>query len=246
MCEIEDLAVVSPDMLLVANSRKLCVQLLDCLKGEVVSEVHLQEWPYSMSLTDKNTAAVRVGGGQIQMIKVKDKTLTKGRELTVSGNICGLTSSRNSLVVAYNSQPWLEVVSIDGKVLHQFDKSGTSQHFNYPASMCTTPRGSVFISDHGTHTITKVDAQLNLLQTFTSPLLQTPYGITAVTEDRILVCSNCNHSLVLLQPSTNTMSTLLGKDDGIEDPFSVTYCPDQKKIFIASYHTDTIKVYHMS
>ena len=246
MCEIEDLAVVSPDMLLVANSRKLCVQLLDCLKGEVVSEVHLQEWPYSMSLTDKNTAAVRVGGGQIQMIKVKDKTLTKGRELTVSGNICGLTSSRNSLVVAYNSQPWLEVVSIDGKVLHQFDKSGTSQHFNYPASMCTTPRGSVFISDHGTHTITKVDAQLNLLQTFTSLLFHASRGFTAVTEDQILVCSYWTHSIQLLQPTTNTKSTLLWKDDGFELPWSLTYCPDQKIVYVAPHGTNTIKVYQTS
>jgi len=245
-CYIQDLAVVSPDLLLVSNRSKQCVQLLDCMKGEVVSEVQLQEQPYSMCLTDRNTAAVNLGDRTIQMIKVKDKTLTKGGELTVSGVIRGLTSSRNSLVVSYGSQPWLEVISMDGKVLHQFNKSGKSQHFKYPSFMCTAPGGSVFISDYGTITITKVDAQLNLLQTFTSPLLQQPCGITAVTEDQILVCSQGNNSLLLLQPSTNTMSTLLGKDDGIEDPFSLTYCPDQKKVYIASYETDTIKVYMMS
>jgi len=242
-CYIEDLTVVSPDMLLVSNPSKQCVQLLDCLKGEVVSEVQLQDWPYRICLTDRNTAAVNVGGRRIQMINVKDKTLTKGRELTVSGIICGLTSSRNSLVVAYGSQPWLEVISKDGKVLHQ---SGKSQHFKPPAFLCTTPSGLVFISDHGTHTIKKVDGQLNFLQTFTSPLLQTPRGITAVTEDEILVCSQRHNSLVLLQSSTNTMSTLLGKDDGIEIPYSLTYCPDQKKAYVASALTDTIKVYQVS
>jgi len=245
-CFIQDLAVVSPDLLLVSISSKQCVQLLDCLKGEVVSEVQLQSRPYRMCLTDRNTAAVNVGFSNIQMIRVKDKTLTKGRELTVSGTICGLTSSRNSLVVSYIRQPWLEVVSMDGKVLHQFDKSGKSQHFNDPRFMCTTPGGSVFISDNGTHTITKVDGQLNILQTFTSPLLQQPCSITAVTEDQILVCSYKNHSLVLLQPSTNTMSTLLGKDDGIELLHSLTYCPEQKKVYVAPYFTDTIKVYQVS
>jgi len=240
-----DLAVVSPDMLLVSNWSKQCVQLLDCLKGKVVSEVQLQDYPYSMCLTDRNTAAVRVGDRRIQMIKVKDKTLTKGRELSVRGTISG-TSSRNSLVVSYNSQPWLEVISMNGKVRHQFNKSRKSQQFKYPAFMCTTPGGSVFISDYGTHTITKVDGQLNLLQTFTSPLLQTPWGITAVTEDQVLVCSNKNNSILLLQPSTNTMSTLLGKDDGIEDPWSLTYCPDQKKAYVATNYTDTIKVYQVS
>jgi len=245
-CYIRDLAVVSQDMLLVSNNSKQRVQLLDCMKGEVVSVVQLQEQPGRMCLTDRNTAAVDVGYKKIQMIQVKDKTLTKGRELTVSESIRGLTSSRNSLVVSYGSQPWLEVISMDGKVLHQFDKSGKSQHFKDPAFMCTTPGGSVFISDNCTNTITKVDGQLNILQTFTSPLLEAPCGITAVTEDQILVCGYSNHSIMLLQPSTNTMSTLLGKDDGIEDPFSVTYCPDQKKVYIASYKTDTIKVYMMS
>jgi len=245
-CFIEDLAVVSPDMLLVSNPSQQCVQQLDCLKGEVVSEVQLQGYPYRACLTDRNTAAVRVGDRRIQMIKVKDKTLTKGRELTVSGSIYGLTSSRNSLVVSYCSQPWLEAISMDGKVLHQFDKL-KSQQFKSPYFMCTTPGGSVFISDYGTNAITKVDEQLNLLQTFTSPLLQEPRGITAVTEDQILVCSYSNNSIVLLQPSTNTMSTLLGEDDGIEDPYSLTYCPDHKKVYVApSSYTATIKVYQVS
>ena len=247
MYKINDLAVVSPDTLLVSNISKQCVQLLDCLKGEVVSEVQLQGNPYRMCLTDRNTAAVKVGGRKIQMIKVKDNTLTNGRELSVSKVICGLTSSRNSLVVSYQSRPWLEVISMDGKVLHQLDKSGTSQHFKSPASMCTTPVGAMFISDNGTHTITKVDAQLNILQTFTSPLLQDSYGITAVTEDQILVCSERNNSIVLLQPSTNTMSTLLGEDDGIKKPYSLTYCPDQKKVYVTPlYNTATIKVYQVS
>jgi len=245
-CYIYDLAVLSPDLLMVSNYYKRCVQLLDCLKGEVVSKVQLHDWPWRICLTDRNTAAVRVGG-VIQMIKVKDKTLTKGRELTVSGTIHGLTSCRNSLVVAYFSQPWLEVIAMDGKVLHQFDKSGKSQHFKFPNFMCTTPGGSMFISDNGTNTITKVDAQLNILQTFTSPLQQDPCGITAVTEDQILVCRWDNNSLVLLQPSTNTMSTLLGKDDGIEKPYCLTYCPDQKKVYVApSSYTATIKVYQVS
>ena len=245
VCEINDMTVVSPDMLLVSNNRQQCLQLLNCMKENVVSEVQLQNYPYRLCLTDRNTAAVNVGFRKVQMIKVKDKTLTKGRDLTVSGDILGLTSSRNSLVVSYNSQPWLEVISIDEKVLHQFDNLGTSLKLKYPDFMCTTPGGSVFLSDNGTETITKVDEQLHNLQTFASPLLKWPSGITAVSEGQILVCSKGNNSLVLLKPSTNTMSTLLGKDDGIELPWSLTYCPDQKKVYVAPYNTDTIKVYQV-
>ena len=244
---IQDLEVVSPDMLLVSNHSKGCVQLLDCLKGEVVSEVQLEGGPWRMCLTDRNTAAVHVGDGEIQMIKVKNKKLTMGTVLTVNVTIRGLTSSRNSLVVSYNGPPWIEMISIHGDFLHVFDKSAKSQHFKYPYFMCTTQNGSVFVSDIDTDTITKVDNQFNMLQTFTSPLLDIPCGIIAVTEDQILVCSNNNHSIVLLQPSSNTMSTLLGEDDGIEEPHNLTYCPDLKKVYVASTgFTGTIKVYQMS
>jgi len=241
---IADMAVLSPYLLLVSNSTKKCVLLLDCLKSKVVSKVQVQGVTYIMCLIDRKIAAVNVGGGKIQMIKVKYNTLTKDRELIGSDSIAGLTFSGHSLVVAYFCPPWLEVISMDGKVLHQFEELGTSQHFKAPSFMCTTPGGSVFLSDWGTNTITKVDAQLNILQTFTSPMLQEPRGLTAVTEDQILVCSSKNHSIVLLQPSTNTMCTLLGKDDGIEESYYLTYCPDQKKVYVASAGwIDTIKVY---
>ena len=233
-------------MLLVSNNSKDCVQLLDCLKGEVESEVQLRDRPYRLCMTDRNTAAVNMGYTEIQMIMVKNKTLAKGRELDVEKNLYALTSSRNSIVVSFVSRPWLEVIAMDGKVLQQFDKSRESQPFKRPFFMCTTPGGSVFISDCGTNTISKVDESLKLLQTFTSPLLQEPHGITAVTEDEILVCSYRNHSIVLLKPSNNSMFTLLEKDDGIEEPNTLTYCPDLKKVYVAQSNTDTIKVYQIS
>ena len=245
-CSISDMTVVSPDTLLVSNCTKKCVQLMDSRQGQVLSQVQLQDKPWRMCLTDRNTAAVTMGEKKIQMIQVKDNTLTLGKVLTVSENILGITSSRNSLVVSYGKTPWLEVVSMDGKVLKQFDKRGKSQHFKFPVFMCPTPDGSIFISDSCTNTITKLDESLNILQTFTSPLLYDPCGITAVTDDQILVCSRDNNSLLLLQPSTNTMSTLLGIDDGIWGPYSLAYCPDQKKVYIASWFTYTIKVYQLA
>jgi len=200
-----------------------------------------------MCLTDRNKAAVSIVGRKIQMIKVKDNTLTLGKVLAVSKDIQGITSCRKSLVASYWEAPWLEVISMNGKVLKQFDKRGKSQHFKWPTFICTTPGGLLLISDHRTNTITMVDESLNILQTFTSPLLEKPSGITTVTEDQILVCSEGNHSIMLLQPSTNTMSTVLEHEDGgIESPNLLAYCPDQKKVYVASCYTDTFKVYQIA
>jgi len=158
--------------------------------------------------------------------------------------VLGITSSRNTLVVSYRKKPWLEKVSMDGKVLQQFDMKGNPQHFQFPDFMCTTPDGSDMNTDP--KMITQVDASLNIIQTFTSPLLKWPHGITAVRDDQILVCNQENHSIVLLQPSTNTMSTLLGKEDEIERSYSLTYCPYGKKLFVASSSAEIINVYQIA
>jgi len=221
----------------------MCVQLVVNRKGKLLYEGGLDITPERMCLTDRNTVAMVVGEDEIQMIQVKDKTLTRETVVTVGKHVCGITSSGNDLVVSYKKKPWLEKVSMDGTVLNQFDIRGNPKHFVSPFFMCTTPGGSVFISDNGTNKITQVDASLNLLQTFTDPLLMKPYGITALTEDQILVCSRGNHSIVLLQPSTNTVTTLLGKEDEICSPYSLTHCANQRKLYVTSRWTDTIKIY---
>jgi len=243
-CWITGMMVVTPDTLLVSNNGKKCVQLVDSRNGRVLGEVQLQDEPWTTCLTDRNTAAVNVGDKKIQMIQMKDKKLTLGKVLTMSKKIQGITSSMNSLVVSYGKPPWLEVVSMDGQIKHQFDEK--SQHFISPCFMCSTPEGSVLISDYGANTITKVDINLDILQTFNSQLLQVPRGITSITEDQILVCSYTNHRILLLQPSSETMHTLLEEDDGIFIPYSLAYCPDQKKVFVASLQaTNTIEVYQI-
>ena len=240
------MAAVTPDTLLISNEGKKCVQLLDSRKGRLLREVQLQDQPGRMCLTDRNTAAVCVGEDKIQMIHVTNKTLTLRGVVTVGKYVLGITSSSNTLVVSYKKKPWLEKVSMDGKVLQQFDMKANPQQFKYPSFICSTPDGSVFISDQDTKMITQVDASLNILRTFTSPLLDSPYGIIAVTEDQILVCNYWNDSIMLLQPSTNTVTTLLGKEDEIERPHSLTYCPDQKKLFVASFVSEVMKVYQIA
>jgi len=243
-----DMAAVAPGTLLISNGIKKRVQLLDNRKGRLLCEVQLRDQPGKMCLTDRNTAAVCVGVDKIQMIQVKDKKLISDIVVTVGKHVLGITSSRNTVVVSYWKKPWLEKMSKDGKVLKQFDIRQNPEHFKSPRYICSTPDGSVFISDRGTQMITQVDACLNILQTFTSPLLEYPHGITAVMEDQILVCnySSENHSIMLLQPSTNTMSTLLGKEDEIEYPYSLAYCPDEKKLFVASSYAEIIKVYQIA
>jgi len=243
-CNILDLAVVSQDTLLVCKGIELKVELVSRQTGKVLSQLDLEGIPESVCLVGRDRAAVALPCiHKVQLIKIKGNTLVKDKVLDMSHSAFGITTSGGNLVVTYYGQPWLEVITTDGKVLQQFHSTGETQHFESPYFITTSPDGTLWVSDRDNNTVTKMDAGLTVLQTFTSPLLEGPCGITAVTEDEILVCSRDNNSIVLLQPSTNTMSTLLGEDDGIEDPYSLTYCPQKRKLFVAPFRSDSIKVF---
>jgi len=241
-CYINDLAVVSQDSLLVCNGSDRKVQLVSSQTGKVISQLKLESWPCRVCLVGRDRAAVTLYQ-EVQLIKIKGNKLVKDKVLKVSYSVYGITTSGDNLVVTYEEQPWLEVITTNGKVLQQFHSTGETQHFKSPLFITTSPDGSLWVSDDGYNTITKMDASLTILQTFTSQLQEGPCGISAVTEDEILVCSSHNNSLMLLHPSTNTMSTLQGKDDGIEGPYSLTYCPQERKIFVAQFFTDSIQVF---
>jgi len=233
---IYDLTVVSQDTLLVCNASEWKVELVRSQTGEVLSQLKLEGEPWSVCLVGRDRAAVTLGQKQkVQLIKIKGNKLVKDKVLDMSHSVYGITTSGGNLAVTYKEQPWLEVITTDGKVLQQFHSTGETQHFNEPYTL--------WVSDWVNNTIMKMDAGLTILQTFTNPLLEEPRGITAVTEDQILVCSRGNNSIVLLQPSTNTVTTLLEEDDGIELLHSQTYCPQERNIFVAPVVTDSIKVF---
>jgi len=231
-----DFAVVSQDTLLVCYGFYSCmVELVSSQTGEVLSQLELEGVPMRVCLVGRDRAVVTLETKpQVELIKIKGNTIAKDKLLKLHDKASGITTSGNNLVVSYCMHPWLEVISIDGKVLKRFHSTGKKQHFALPEFITTLPDGTLWVSDQGNGTITKMDVNLTILQTFTMPLLEYPFGITAVTEDEILVCSERNNSLVLLQPSTNTMSTLLGEDDGIKAPYSLTYCPQERKIYVTN------------
>ena len=246
---IRDTLIVSPDRILLCNESKGNVQLVDTREGRVLSEVSLPCWLKKPSLrrlclTRKDQATVTVKGNKVQMINVQGQSVTLGKVLTLNYDPWGVsTCGDNDLVVSYHMAPWLEVISTEGSVCHQFHQTGPTSHFKYPDFLTTSLDGYVYVSDWGTKTITKLDSSLHLIQTFSSPLLDSPYGIISISPDQLLVCSHYKHSVVLLNTRTGKSSTLLGLQDGIILPYSLGYCPELKLLYICRYLTGRLKVY---
>jgi len=68
--EIHDIALVSPDTVLLSNSSNWMVQMFDLRAGRIVSEVTLQGCPQGLCITRSDQAAVAVPVLGVQIIDV--------------------------------------------------------------------------------------------------------------------------------------------------------------------------------
>ncbi|XP_052784519.1 uncharacterized protein LOC128220243 isoform X2 [Mya arenaria] len=99
--------------------------------------------------------------------------------------------------------------------------------------------------DYETNTITRLDMNLNILQTFQDPALRGPTGITEVG-NQLLICGGLSNNIMCLDLPSGLMTQLAGKKDGIESPNNVCYIQQQNKMYVTvdSFpNTNYVKVY---
>jgi len=242
---IQVISLVSSDYILLFIKSTKEVQLVNTRDGRVLSEVsvttssswahlfssYMDKW-YMLSLIRKDRAAVAFSN-KVQFINIQGQSLTLGTVLKLNHDPRGVSRcGKSDLVVSYNTAPWLEVISPDGSVRHQFHQNGTTSHFKSPDYLTTSVDGYIYVSDSGTKTITKLNSSLQMLQTFSDPLLSAPRDMISISPDQLLVCSCWNYRIVLLNTSTGKSSILLGKQDGIDIPWSLCYCHEQEKLYV--------------
>jgi len=245
-CKIWDIALVSPDSLLLANWTKRTIQLVNSRTGSTLSEVSPPNGPIRICLMGGERAAVTIAGKQVQLVHVRGGRLTLGTVLDVKADCWGVTHSGDNVVVSYDKPPWLEVMSTDGRVLHRFKKSGATQTFKYPQFLTTSSDGFIYAADCGVHAIIRLNSSLHVLQTFSDQQLRRPFGLTSVNSDTLLVCSQDNNSIVHVNVNSGKVTTILGREDGIVDPYSLAYCQLQRKLFVCpSNINDSIQVYQI-
>jgi len=245
-CLIGDIALLSPDYLLLANWTKKTIQLVNSRTGSTLSEGSPPHCPKRICPMGGERAAVSMSDGKVQLVQVRCGRLTRGTVLGVKADCWGVATSGDNVVVSYYSPPWLEVMSTDGRVLHRFEESGEAQTFQCPDFLTTSSDGFIYAADCFVRAIIKLDSSLHVLQTFSDPQLGRPFGLTSVNSDTLLACNFDNNSIVHVNVNNGKVTTILGSEDGIVRPNSMAYCPQQRKLFVCTYKkTDSIQVYQM-
>ena len=247
VCNINDIAVVSPTEMLICDYFESKVKLVDSTAGGVVASVTVPGLPRRICLLSKGMVAVSLYGMKVQFIKVGHGSLTLNKVLEVDKNIYGITTLDTYLVTSSADPPCVVMMSMDGKVMHTLDNQKAGRElFKQPFFLTSSRNGYIYVTDWKTNAVTKLDNKLNVLMTYTDPSLQAIKGITSISRDQLLVCSRGNTSIVLLNPRTGNTNILLGEQDGLKNPYALTYCHTQRKLFVAPCDDTThIQVYKL-
>jgi len=243
---IQDIAVVSSSRVLVTDHTNSTVRLLDSQGGKVVSKLLLSSRPFRVCLLRDGRAAVTLPHQkQIQFIRVDGDTLSLDGSIDVKGEVIGIAVHDNHLILSDVNPGRLEKITMTGEVTHQLNNHTAGRElFKYPNFITTSHDGNIFIADSGTNTISQLDQNLQVVQTFTSPMLKFPVGIVTVSNTQLLVAGNDSHNTLMLDTTTGSMTSLLGQTEGIQLPYALGWCPVSRKLYVGfSGGKTTINVY---
>ena len=195
--------------------------------------------PWGICIPCANCAAVGMGGGEkaVQYITLADDTLTLGPSVGVGGGITGIGAINDNLAVTHYHPPAVEIISAEGEVLHRLDNKTLDRLlFRSPWYLTVAPyQSSIFVSDFSMNTVTMLDQRLEVLKTFRAPsLLESPLGIKPLNDIQVLIaCGAQGERIVHLNHSSGKMKAILGKEDGLERPKALAFCPDTRTLYVS-------------
>jgi len=224
------------------------LRLVDSQNGGVVAKASLTAKPFRVCLLRDGRAVVTFPTEKrIQFIRTAGDTLSLDRYVDLNGSVVGIAACDNHLVMSYEHPCRVKKITMKGKVTHKLDNQTSGKElFKFPRFIAISESKHIFISDSGTNTITQLDETLQVVQTFTSHLMESPAGIVSVNTTQLLVSDWNSHNILVLDTNTGSMTTLLGQAEKIHKPGAVAWCPASKTLYICPALTlaKTITKFH--
>ncbi|XP_052809473.1 uncharacterized protein LOC128237937 [Mya arenaria] len=236
-CRLSNILLLPGNSLLLADHDNKNVKLIDLWTNNLMSCVSVPVQPMGMCVLPEHQVAVCLPitgtAGRIQFLGVLGK-LSLNRSIEVTGGCRGIGYLENRLIVSFMSGK-VCIMTMSGKVIKMIGRNNSGQSiFVYPLHLTVVSEGQkgvIYASDSAMHTITKLDMDLNILQTFEDPALRGPRGITAVG-NQLLICGLYSNNIMSLDLQSSQMTQLLRKKDGVQKPMSVCYSQQQNKLYV--------------
>ncbi|XP_052780361.1 uncharacterized protein LOC128217317 [Mya arenaria] len=241
-CFLASMALLSRDRLLLADCRNCSVKLMDTTTNNMMSQVKLPGEPWGMCLLPGDRAAVTLPWvKKIQFVSTQGN-ITLQEVVNVDGQCHGIDFfCDDNLIVSSTNPAKVVLIHIKGKVKKSVDKDSSGKPLFQKPEYLTVTRESqtppvIYVSDMDTNTIIKLNISLEVLQSYQDPILKYPRCLAAVGDNQLLVCGSDSDNILLLDTLTGKITQLLGEEEEIEMPQSVTYCSLKKMLFVTCWH----------
>ncbi|XP_052778866.1 uncharacterized protein LOC128216348 [Mya arenaria] len=235
-CYLTSVAHLTGDRLLLVDCANYSLKLVDTMNNKLVSQVKLPVLPWDLCLLPGDRAAVALPGVEkIQFVSTRG-IITLQEVVKVDGYCHGIEFCENNLIVSFSSPGKFVLMDMKGNVKKSVDKDSNGKPlFMHPEYLTMTIESQtpvIYSSDWGINTITKLSISLEVLKNFKHPILSSPSGLASVGDNQLLVSGRDSNNILVLDTLTCEITQLLGKEEGIESPLSVAYCPQKKMMFV--------------
>ncbi|XP_071168981.1 E3 ubiquitin-protein ligase TRIM71-like [Mytilus edulis] len=221
---------ISPtgDLILIdnGNHRLLILKEDGTLKSDIPLSTQL---PVDGTCMDDKTVAVSFTvSKQIQIIKVSTKTVD--RTIQTAGNCFGLCYSYDHLLYC-DTDRGIQKVNMSDNCSSTLVKDNTLSAWSYIASS----KDRIFYTNYSTHKVTCCSLTGEKIWENKEQLIRSPRGISVDKDSNVYITSFGNKSIVVLSPDGKQARKLLGKDDGIGDPFGLAFDVKKENLLVANY-----------
>ncbi|XP_052776760.1 uncharacterized protein LOC128214376 [Mya arenaria] len=246
-CWITGCALISPGLFLLADCYNYCVKLVDISTCTVTSRLQLPGMPWDVCVLHDDQAAVTLQIlNIIQLLSIKGGQLSCGKEIKVSSGCLGIAFNNNRLYVSYKQTPRVEVMTLDGHIISTFQTDDRRQLFKAPCYLtvsASTPP-TLCVSDSTANTVLQLTLDGKVLRKYQDIRLIHPKAVVKVGPGQLLVCGSTSHNVMLLTERDGKMAEILGKKNGLTNPFSVSFCPHTRAIVVGMEINDSLKVFN--
>ncbi|XP_052809428.1 uncharacterized protein LOC128237888 [Mya arenaria] len=241
-CSLNGILLLSGDRLLLSDSSNETLKIVDLKTSSLMTEVSVPGRPWGMCHIPGDMVAVSVTYS-IQFLETRGK-LILGKNIKVDDDCRGVGYHNGSLIISFNGGK-LQKIDMEGKVLKKMSNMSFKTPW-YLKIVGDDQTAAIYVSDFTKFEITKLDINLNILETFKHLALRAPTAITVVG-NQLIICGWASDNIISLDLPSSKMTQLLGKEEGIAAPSCVCYSEQQNKMYVAFWTSGNadnyVKVY---
>jgi len=218
---IVDMVVLPNCNILVADGLNQSLKIIEARTGQMLTHVRLSDVPNSLCLLPGDRVALTsLPMKEIQIFDVSDDQLKLLNVVNVKGHCCGLAYMNDIFVVGFREPGRVAIISFEGNDVKSVSKDNTGKRlFSFPRFICVDTEKTVpfiYVSDASVKTISRLNENLDVLQTIESPTPYAPYGLAPAGGGQVLLREwymDGKARLCLLDTNTMVPTVLLEEKD---------------------------------